>query len=172
MNAYILTILAASLAAAMIELLAPKGDGDRIAAHVRMIAGLFLLVVLLQPLKEGILLLRSAASGDLTDRLSEAVPDYAPTDYEAAFNDTLTAVGKGEVEAWVASALNTVFSIPPSGCTVEAICEAEETTLILREVRIALHGKYVFENPHLIEAYVSEQLGCACYVTVTITSTP
>ncbi|MBQ9151727.1 MAG: hypothetical protein IJX72_05705 [Clostridia bacterium] len=166
MNAYILTILAASLAAAIIELLAPKGDGGRIAAHVRMIAGLFLLVALLNPLKEGILLLQSAVEGDLTDRLSEAIPNHTPTDYEAAFGDTLTAVGKKEVEAWVASTLENVFGIPSSGYTVEAVCESVETTVTLREVRISLHGKYILENPHPIEAYVTEQLKCSCYVTV------
>ena len=51
MSAYILPLLAASLAAALVELLAPKGDGGRIAAHVRMIAGLYLLVALLNPLR-------------------------------------------------------------------------------------------------------------------------
>ena len=46
MSNYILTLLAASLAACMIELLAPKGDGGRTASYVRMIAGLFLLGIL------------------------------------------------------------------------------------------------------------------------------
>jgi len=61
---YLLSLLTASLAAAIAELLAPKGEGGRITAHIRMVAGLFLLVALLNPLREGIRLLRDAALGD------------------------------------------------------------------------------------------------------------
>lgn len=166
MNAYILTVLAAALAAAVIELLSPKGEGGRMAGHVRMIAGLFLLAVLLNPLREGLLLLRSAADGDLVDRLEAVVPTPTPSDYEAAFSENLMFIGKTETEAWVISMLESTYGIPPSGCTVEAVCEADISALTLREVRIALHGKYALENPHPIEAYVTERLQCPCFVTV------
>ena len=166
MSDYILTILAASLAAAIIELLSPKGEGGRIASHVRMVAGLFLLVALLGPLREGILFLKSAAEGNLTDRLVSITPDVSPDAYEDAFRDTLAGIGKEEAEAWVVSALHTVFGIPSTGCTVEAVCEAEGNALALREVRISLCGEYALENPHPIEKYITSQLQCPCYVTV------
>ena len=166
MKAYILTILSASLVAAVIELLTPKGEGGRIAAHVRLIAGLFLLVALLNPLREGILYLKSAAEGNLTDRLAEVLPESSAEDYEEVFLGVLTDAGALETEAWVLSALETVFHIPPTACTVEAICEAEGNALALREVRIALSGEYMWEDPHPIEAYISAQLQCPCYVTV------
>ncbi len=166
MNAYILTLLSASLVAAIIELLTPKGEGGRIAAHVRMIAGLFLLVALLNPLKEGILFLHSAAEGDLVGRIEEHLPHYDVYDYESAFRDTLTTVGKVETEAWVISALEAIFGIPSEGCIVEAVCETQENTVALQEVRITLCGKYALEKPHPIEAYVTDQLKCPCYVTV------
>ena len=166
MNAYILTILAASLAAAIIELLSPKGEGGRIASHVRTVAGLFLLVALLGPLREGILFLRSAAEGNLTDRLASMTPDVSPEAYEEAFRDTLVGIGKEETEAWVLSALHTVFGIPSTGCIGAAVCETEGNTLDLREVRISLCGEYVLENPHPIETYIVSQLQCPCYVTV------
>lgn len=165
-NAYILTILAAALIASVAELLAPKGDGGRIAAHVRMIAGLFLLVVLLHPLKEGLLLLESAADGEWGDQIADQLPDHIPGNHEAVFNHTLTAIGEQEAEDWVTAALSTVFGIPSASCTVEAACGVEEQMLTLKEIRIALQGKYMLENPHPIESYVTEQLGCPCFVTV------
>ncbi len=166
MKVYILTILSASLVAAVIELLAPKGEGGRISSHVRLIAGLFLLVALLHPLREGILYLQSAAEGNLTDRLAEVIPEASDEDFEEVFLGVLTDRGALETEAWVLSALETVFHIPPTACTVEAICEAEGNALALREVRIALSGDDSWKDPHPIEAYVSAQLQCPCYVTV------
>ncbi len=166
MNTYILTLLAASLAAAVVELLSPKGEGGKLVSHVRMIAGLFLLAALLNPLKEGISLLRDAADGDLTHRLESLLPTNTPDDYEAAFGDALTAVSRGEVEAFVVSALETDFGIPPSGCTVSVTCAYEDGILTVTEVRIALHGRYMTQDPHPIEDHVSERLRCPCYVTV------
>lgn len=134
--------------------------------HVRMIAGLFLLVVLLNPLKEGIALLRSAAEGALTEYLTVVVPDDMNEDYEGVFHDTLTFVGQEEVKAWVVSALESEFGILPSECRTSVTCAVEEDMLTVCEVRIALSGKYAAENPHPIESCVTEALGCPCYVTV------
>ena len=168
MSAYVLTILSASLAAAVVELLAPKGEGGRIAGHVRMIAGLFLIVALLRPLGEGLRFLASAAEGDLTARLEEALPEGESEDYEEVFGSTLSAVSRAEVEAFVISALDSVFGIPPEDCAVEAVCDTEDSAVSLREVRISLCGGSALENPHPIESYITAQLQCPCYVTVQI----
>ena len=171
MSAYILTLLSASLAVCVIELLLPKGDGERVASHVRLVSGLFLLVALLNPLREGLTLLRSAASGELGEVIAERLPTSSPEeDYAASFNATLSEVGRREVEAWVKETLSAVFAIPSEGCAVEAVCQVEETeegvALSLAELRIGLKGKYILEDPHPIETYVSERLGCPCFVTV------
>ena len=166
MNAYILTLLSASLAAAVAELLAPKGEGGRTASHIRMIAGLFLLVALLEPLGEGIRLLRDTAEGDPASRVESLLEGGAETDYGAVFGESLTAMGEKEVSFWVTETLETRFGIPSEGCTVSVICAYVEETLTIKEVRICLTGRYVLEDPHPIEAYVTEQLACPCYVTV------
>ena len=166
MTTYILSLLSASLAAAVVELLSPKGEGGRLTAHVRMVAGLFLLVALLNPLKEGISLLRSAAEGDLTARLEAILPEEVPVDYEAFFGDTLTAVSRDEAEAFVVSALEGEFGIPPSGCTVSVSCAYEDGVLTVCEVRISLRGQWITRDPHPIEDYFAERLNCVCYVTV------
>ena len=165
MNAYILTLLAASLAAAVAELLAPKGEGGRLSSHVRMIAGLFLLVALLEPLGEGIRLLRNTADGDLAARVESLLEGGAETDYGVVFGDSIAAMGEEEVSSWVTETLNTRFGIPSEGCTVSVSCSYGEETLTVTDVRICLTGRYVLEDPHPIEAYVTEQLDCPCYVT-------
>ncbi len=166
MKTYILTLLAASIAAAVIQLLAPKGEGGKLGEHIRMVAGLFLLVALLTPLKDGIALLRSAAEGELSEHLTVSVSDGVLGDYEAVFGAALSSVGQNEVKAWVVSELESRFGIPPSGCRVSVTCIVEEELLSVCEVRIALRGEYVTQAPHPIESRVTEALGCPCYVTV------
>ena len=165
-NSYVLTLLSASLAAAVVTLLSPKGEGGRMTAQIRMIAGLFLLTALLPPLRTGIDLLRDAVNGDLTARLESMLPHGDTDSYEAAFGDTLTAVSRAEVEAYVRSALEASFGIPPEDCAISAVCVYEEEILTLTELRISLRGTHALDNPHPIEAYFTERLKCPCYVTV------
>ena len=166
MNAYILTLLSASLAAAVAELLAPKGEGGRLVSHVRMVAGLFLLVALLVPLREGITLLLDAAQGDMASRVEELIPEAYQPDYEAVFGDSLAAMGEEEVEAWVMATLESRFGVPADLCLVEGVCAYEAEALAITEVRIALWGGSALTDPHPIEDYFTQQLGCPCSVTV------
>lgn len=167
MNQYILTLLMASLAAALVELLAPRGDGGRIAGHVRMIAGLFLLVSLLTPLQKGIAYIQNVADGSFHDEmLSTYVPDHTAEDYEAAFGATLSSVGQKEIETWVKTALADRFSIASEQATVEAVCRSDGQTLAISEIRIGLSGSASLTDPHPIESYITEQMNCPCYVTV------
>ncbi len=167
MNAYIISLMVAAVAVAVVELLLPRGEGGRVSATVRMVAGLFLLVALITPLRAGIDLVQDAMNGELADRVIDQLsPDTLSADPLEVWNATLSAMGRSEVEIFVQNALFNRFSIPSTDCTVEAICGAEADTLTLVEVRIALHGPSVLHNPHPIEAYITETLACPCYVTM------
>jgi hypothetical protein len=166
MNSYILTLLSASLAAAVVTLLSPKGEGGKLSSHIRTVAGLFLLVSLLNPLRAGLDLLRDAMNGDLTAHLESMLPDGKPDGYGAVFGDALTSISRAEVEAYAISALEADFGIPPENCTVSAVCTYEEEILTLTELRISLRGSHALTDPHPIEAYFTERLKCTCYVTV------
>lgn len=166
MRPYILSLLSASLAVAVVELLVPKGEGGRMASHIRMVAGLYLLVALLNPLKEGISLLRSMADGDMVSRVESLIPSDVETDYNRVFGDSLTTIGAGEVSTWVTETMESRFGIPPEGCVVWVSCDYDDDTLTVTEVRISLKGSYTLRDPHPIESYFSSRLGCPCYVTV------
>lgn len=166
MSTYVYTLLAAAVAAALIELISPKGEGGKLSSAVRMIAGLYLLVALLHPLREGIRLLSDLTDGTLSDRMEAILPEAELPDYQAVLGETLTHVSKQEVEAWTRSLLESAYAIPPEGCTVSAVCIYEAEILTVTEVRIALLGKYALKDPHPIETAVTQALGCPCYVTV------
>jgi hypothetical protein len=166
MTTYVYTLLVSALAAALVELISPKGEGGKLASSIRMLAGLCLLVALLSPLREGLRLLESFRDGSLSDSVEALLPEGVLPDYGEVFGDTLTAVTEQEVEAWVQSLLVSSYGIPAEGCTVSAMCDYEAETMTITEVRIALRGKYALTDPHPIESAVTQALGCPCFVTV------
>ncbi len=165
---YILPLLAASFAAAMVELLAPRGEGGKLAAAVRMCAGLFLLVSLLTPLRAGIALL-----SDLADEASEipGIEIDAPdaSDYESTLQASLVALGEHELHAWVCETLQTRFAIPPDHVEVIFVwADTPDLPPPLGEVCLVVSGTAIFEDPHPIESYFTATLGIPCRVSVDV----
>ena len=165
MKPYVLSLFGASVAAAVVELLAPRGEGGRLASHVRMIAGLYLVVALISPLRDGIALIQNAVSGNITDEISDRIP-FFDTDYEGVFCENLSSLGQSETEAYVRSTLESEFGIPACDSRVEALCAMKDGVLLITEVRISLAASYATYNPHPIERYIEEAFSCPCYVTV------
>lgn len=159
-------LIAAAVAATLVELIAPQGEGGRIGGQVRLVAGLCILIALIQPLREGITILRAMAEGDLYEMLPDMeIP--VEEEYDSVWADTLVGMGEQEVESWVAGVLEREFRIHSGNRRVQAICEAgEDGALCVREVRIALWGAAIWKDPHTIETYVSERLSCPCTVSV------
>lgn len=171
MTDYIYAFLLTAVAAAIVELLAPVGEGGRLGGVVRFAVGLCLLVMLLNPLREGISLLRSIADGHLAINWEGEAP-VEQLDYDGILQDELSDLGRSEVEAWVSATLAARFGIPAEHHTVTvsmAEGAAEDGGLpALTGITILLHGSSVFENPHQIESYFTDQLGCPCAVAINI----
>jgi hypothetical protein len=131
-----------------------------------MVGGLFLLVTLLVPLREGIGLLLDAAEGDVASRVEALIPLDVPADYSEVFGESLVGLSQGELTAFVTAAMESEFGVPPSECAVSVACLYGEGSVTVAEVRISLLGQYALSDPHPMEAYFSERLNCPCYVTV------
>ena len=157
-------LIATAVAATLAELIAPQGEGGRMGGAVRLVAGLCILIALIQPLREGLALLRATAEGDL----SALIPDVelSGEEYDSVWADTLASMGEREVASWVEGVLEQEFRITRGNYRVQVICEQDDATLRVREVHIALWGAAVWKDPHAIEAYVSERLSCPCAVSV------
>jgi hypothetical protein len=166
MKYYVLSILAAILLAAVTEKLAPPGEGGRMTAHVRFLAGLFIILSLLSPLRLVVEGITSASENGFSEAFGDWIRPPADADYRETFGQTLTTVSRAEGEAWVTGVLNDRFSIPPEGCVVQVECTSDGETVAFSEVRIALTGSYALRDPHPIEDTVTEALGCPCHVTV------
>ncbi len=159
-------LIAAAVAATLVELIAPQGEGGRMGGHVRLVAGLCVLVALIQPLREGVMLLRAMAEGDLAEMLPD-VELPAEEEYGSVWSDTLAAMGDQEVTSWVEGVLEQKFEISPDNRRVQVVCEVGENGVLhVKEVYIALRGAAIWKDPHTIEGYVSERLSAPCTVSV------
>lgn len=157
-------LIGAAVAATLVELIAPPGDGGRLSGQVRLVAGLCILIALIHPLREGIALLRTMAEGDLSEILPDA--EIPAEEYDSLWSDSLTKMGEQEVTCWVSGVLEREFGITSDHCRVQVICDSGGETLCVQEVRIALWGTAIWKDPHAIERYVAERLSCPCMVSV------
>ena len=143
MTPYVLSLVAASITAAVVEMLAPRGEGGRIAAQVRMVAGLFLIVSLLVPLRDGLTFLSDLAEGE-----GIVVPSYDVPDYEATLQASVLAMGSEEVSVWVVSVLEDKFSVSAEYVEVIPVwSDGESIPPPLAELYILLSGKAALTDP-------------------------
>ena len=166
-----------SLGVGVLEFILPGERDGKTARTVRVVAGLCVLLALLRPITEGMSLLRTlAAEGadGLRDRLeaSTLTPTVEPPEEPKALADRLAEAGAAEVEAWVLAALQDSFGIPPDYATVTAQVavtlggDGAEDGVTLERVYISLSGRFALSDPHDIEGWFSERLGCAVILSV------
>lgn len=166
-----------SLGVGILEFILPGERDGKTARTVRTVAGLCVLLSLLAPITEGISLLRTLAvegTDGLRERLeaSTLTPTVEPSEEPQALADRLAEAGAAEVEAWVLTALQDSFGIPPDCAAVTAQVavtlgsDGSEDGVTLERVYISLSGRFALSNPHDIEAWFSERLGCTVALSV------
>lgn len=164
-----------SLGIGLLEFLLPGDRNSKTSSAWRAVAGLCILVAMLAPFAEGLSLLRALAFEDadgLRDRLEQStlIPSAEPSPPPDALADRLAAAGAAEVEAWVYDALADTFGIPPANATVTArvtvgLSDSGDSAR-LEAVYISLSGSSALRDPHAIEAWFSDALGCPVLLSV------
>ena len=159
MKSYFIALLSASLLAALVGILSPEGEKGSLAKHMRLICSLFLICVLIMPLKDALSDLKGLIGGGLDlslpsldeqpsyeDRMEEALHD-ASTSY---FTDMLTRM------------LEEQFEISTGEVRCIVVWSEEDGTLRPQRITVVLSGRAIWKNPQEIEVFVSELLGCPC----------
>ncbi len=158
MKEYLISIVAASLIAALLGILAPEGSGKGLSKHVRLLSALFLLCVLITPLKYISETVRDLINGNIT---WEAPPTDSKEDYDEELKQSFNASSKVYFAQLLLNRLETEFKIPTGEVRCSIQWENEEETRPLR-ISIILSGSSVWRDPKPIENYVEELLGCEC----------
>ena len=158
MKEYLLSIIASALFAAMIGILSPAGNGKGISAHLRLACSLFLLCILLSPLKNAL----SDAKEWINGGFEEALPPAAEKEeYTQMMEDAMNATSKTYLSELLIHRLENEFSIPSGEIRCVIQWESANGARPVR-VSIILSGNAIWRDPKDIEAYVENLLGCEC----------
>lgn len=163
------------LGAGILEYLLPaEGSGGKTSAAYRAVAGLCILLAMLKPLTQGLSLLHDLSAGGtdgLRGRLEQMdiLPPEDTSAGEKKLADRLAEAGASQVEEWVYAALDSTFGIPARHATVTACVSVDLSDgeyVRLEQVYICLSGSAALRNPHDIESWFSDALGCPVTLSV------
>jgi hypothetical protein len=162
MEAYIISLIATTMIASLVGILTPKGDGG-IAKHLRPLIALFLVCVLISPVKEAIQRIAEFANGNWESIWeNESIEES----YREELNESLQGTSKDYFLQMLVQTLEREFSLENG--TVRCRVEWNEGEADLRptHVTVVLSGTSIWKDPHAIEAYVTDLLDCACAVAI------
>jgi len=159
MSAYLVTLITSALAVTLISILAPSGERGGLTQGMRLITALFLVCVLVSPIRSAIGAVRELLDGELSipgldspnedsyrEELDAALGD-ASTEY---FSQALTRMLEGE------------FSIETGQIRCRVDWQTVDGRLSPRLVTVILSGRAIWKDAGAIERYVEELLGCDC----------
>lgn len=155
MTQYLMGLFTLALCCAVVELLAPAGEGGGIARHIKLMSALCLLCTLISPL---ISLLQDG--GELPRIWEDWLAQWTDTDEDAEeWKDRWQAESEeldiAYAQQMVADMIREEFGLEASSVRVELVVDVET----VREARVALSGKAIWVDTHRMEAYVHDTFG-------------
>lgn len=151
-----MSVVLVALCGGIFEELLPERSAMR--SHLRLVAGLSVLLVLILPAKDALRSLSDFVSSlDLSGVLSEG----AGEEYEELTRELLTRYSTAEAERLVAARITEALSLKEGTCrAVITLSESGE----LARVTVLVSGRSILESPYEIEEFVNAWLSCPCDV--------
>lgn len=163
MKAYLITIIGGSLVAAIIGILSPEGDKGGIAKHIKLLTSLFLVCLLIAPLKGVLEKVQGWTNGSLPFFGSD---DDTDESYEAILDGTIDQHSKKYFTQMLTEALQTQFSLKTGTIRCIVQWDGHGDDLHPDLVTVILSGNAVWQDPHAIESFVTALLECDCAVAI------
>lgn len=163
MTAYIISLVSASLAVALISILTPEGSGGGIAKHVRLLSSLFLICVLIAPIGQFIGGLRDLANGNFSLPEIE-IPNESDSKLE--MQTTLDEASKQYFLDSLTLLLLKEFEIKEGDLRCTATWTEQDGQATPKIITVLLSGSAIWKDPAKIQAYVSDLLGCECIAAI------
>lgn len=155
MDGYVLSLVGAALISALVGVLAPVGST---AKYVKLITSLFLICVLISPVKGLIVGLRELINGDFSfsQKQEQAEEDFR-LQAESLTNETAKLYFTDMLTARILSR----FSISPDElrCAVDWSTDGSPQPT---QITVFLSGHAIWQDTHAIEAFVTELIGVPC----------
>lgn len=163
MTAYIISLVSASIAVALISILSPEGSGGGIAKHIRLLSALFLICVLIAPVGKFIGGLRDLANGDFSLPQID-LPNEE--DGNLQMQDALDDASKKYFLDSLTILLLQEFSIQEGDLSCKAVWTERDGQAVPKKITVILSGSAIWKDPNKIQSFVSELLGCECVTAI------
>lgn len=163
MKSYLLTLIAASLMATLVGFLSPNGEKGGMAKHIKLLTSLFLVCVLIAPLKSAAEGLRSLIDGDWEIPWAESTDKE---NYQSEMQDAVNSASKSYFTDMLTQTLEQKFAIDTGNIRCTVRWEESAEALSPTQVTVFLSGKAIWKDPKAIESFVSELLGCECTTAI------
>ena len=159
MNAYLLSLLGAALVAALIGVFAPSENAAGSGKALRLLTILVLFCVIAAPLPD--LITNRKNLPFLSPEAAEQTYDF-----ELRSKTSLDAASRAYFVRALTAHLKEKFGVAQGEIACAVTWEETDDEAKPASVTLILSGSAKWKNPHEMEAYVSELLGCPCNSTI------
>jgi len=163
MKTYLLSILAAAILAILVTQLAPDGERGGIAKHIRLIASLFLICVLISPVQALIQRLPELLNGDWSS--SANIPEDNAA-YREQLEEAIRQASADYFTDMLTQTLCDELSVSQEEVRCRVLWDTEKQELTPQKVTVILSGRAIWKDPAQICALVTSLIGCPCDVII------
>lgn len=156
MKAYVISVMCISVIGSLISILAPEGEGGGLARNNRLVFGLCVVLVCINPIKNIIIEIKSLDIGSIVE-----IPDSEEERYEGYLGGAYTDAEVENLKSGIYTMLEDRFSVPRENCSVAVkLRQGEGNARALESISITLYGGAIFKNTNEIEDYFGEIFNC------------
>ena len=153
---YILSVMCISIIGSLIAMLSPEGEGGGIGKNTRLIFGLCVVLVCINPIKDIVLQIK-----DLDFDSNIGLPDGEDDRYEEIFDSSYSSAEIENLKGGIKQMLSDRFNIDGTECAVSVkVIPAGEGKSRLEHIFITLYGSAIFKNTDEIEDYFGKIFSC------------
>lgn len=163
MKIYIISIVAVSLFASALILLAPEGKNGGISKHLRLLTSLCILAIISEPLISFSKNILSSNAKDMTHLLTDGLTE---TDSESVFFESISDYSASQLDRQLTRLICEKFSFDDSDVSVTSSYVSTDEGISFSSVTVRLSGLAIFKDPRDVEGFVTALTGLPCRCTV------
>ena len=155
MKQYVISMIIVSLVGSIVSVLAPDGEGGGLSRHVRLAAGVCIILVCFAPTVQAIEWLRDLDIDSVLPNVDESADEY-----ESIFDSTYSEAEIDNLCEGIKKVVSERWGLDPLSFKVSVKLDGEGESRRLSRVTLTLYGSAIWADTGEIEAYLGSLLGC------------
>ena len=152
MSSYVISIICVSIVGTIASILSPDGEGGGLLRHVRLVFGLCLVIVCINPIMQIVESIR-----EMDFELSIPDVEEESDKYYDIFEDSYSKSEIVNLKTGIKQMLYDKFAIDPSECEITISFSGDGN---LKRISVTLYGGAVWKDTEEIESYLYRAFAC------------